>query len=226
MEGTKSSAASAADLEAVLARIEGRLAAIESAVQPVVRAAHDAEKLLATATDIADEKLAKLGDVEGRLSAVSDVLERLSRPQTLASLSKLVDVAENAPGLVATATDILDQLMAEAGEQGLELSQVFDNARRLTFGLLKLTSSPELRALLDSGMLDPRALASLGQLAESLVAVREGGAPRVGMLGALRALGDADVQRALGFALQVAAGFGRTLEATRPTPKQLTTGSR
>ena len=139
------------------------------------------------------------------------MIERLSRPQTLASLRELVDIAENAPGLAATFTDMFDEVMAGAAEEGLELSQVFDNLKRLLFGLLKLTTSPELRALLDSKMLDPRALMSLGQVAQALVQVADREPPRVGMLGALRALSNQDVQRALGFLLQLAAGFGRSL---------------
>lgn len=202
----------AADLGAVLRRIDARLARLEEAVAPAAALSGEVPKMVATFTDVVDEKAAQIGDLELRVAALTDVVERLSRPQTLASLRKLVDIAENAPGLVATFTDVMDEVMAEAGEEGLQLSQVVDDSKRLLFGLLKLTTSPELRGLLDSGMLDPRALESLGQVAHALVQVRERPVPRVGLFGAVRALGRGEVQSAVGFLLQVAASFGETLE--------------
>lgn len=217
-----------AELSAVLARIDARIANLERVLAPAGELSANASNALATLIDAIDEKAAKLGDLEGRLAAVGDVIERLSRPRTMGSLRNVVDLAENAPGLVATFVDVVDEAMAEAGAQGLELAQVVDNARRLLLGLLRLTTSPELRALLDSGMLDPRALESLGQVASALVRARQGAAAPVGMLGALRALGNPDVQRALGLVLQVAANFGRALgepEPASPSPQRLTAGS-
>jgi len=201
-----------ADLGEVLRRIDARLARLEETVAPIAELTREAPKMVATFTDVVDDKAAQLGDVERRLEALSDVVERFSRPQTLASMRKLVDLAENAPGLLATFTDVVDEVMAEAGEGGLELSQVVEDSKRLLFGLLKLTTSPELRALLDSGMLDPRALESLGQVAHALVQVRERAVPRVGLFGTVRAMGRGEVQRAVGFLLEVAASFGSTLE--------------
>lgn len=229
MAGSAASRASgdgSGGLEEVLARIDARLARLEEAMAPVAELGREAPKMLATVTDVVDDKAAQLGDVEHRLTALSDVVERLSRPQTLASLRKLVDIAENAPGLLATFTDVVDELMAEAGEDGLELAQVVEDSKRLLFGLLKLTTSPELRGLLDSGMLDPRALESLGQVAHALVQVREGAVPRVGLFGTVRALGRGDVQRAVGFLLEVAGSFGRTLEgaASGGEPRKLPSG--
>lgn len=200
-------------LEDTLARIEARLSRIEQAVEPARAMRENASNVLATITDVLDEKMATLGDVDGRLRALSELTERVSRQETLASLSKLVAIAESAPGLVATVTDVLDEVMSEAGKDGLELAQVFESTRKLLFGLLKLTSSSELQALLESGMVEPRALRALGRVATSLVEVSALPAPRVGMFGALRALSNDDVQRALGFVLQFAAGFGRTLDA-------------
>src|SRR5690606_6118852 len=122
------------------------------------------------------------------------------------------DLAENAPHLVATVADIVDETMAEAAEDGLDLTHIVDDGKRLLFGLLRVTTSPELRALLDSGMLDPRALHSLGSVAEPRAEASESGPPRVGLLGAMRALSAPDTQRALGFLLRIASAFGRTLK--------------
>lgn len=209
------------DLAGALARIEARLMRIEGALEPAATIADKLPALIATAVDTIDDQAARLGDVEQRVGALTDVLERLTRPATLASLKRLVDMAEQAPQLLAVATDVFDETMSEAAAQGLELSQVVDELKRLVFGLLRLTTSSELKSALESGMLAPRALGTLGKVAGALVEVSDEPPARVGALGALRALRDRDVQRALGFLLQVAQSFGRALAEDTATTKQL-----
>ncbi len=205
----------AADLAATLERIEARLDRLERALAPVAELTAKGPALAATVGDILDEQAVRLGDFERRVQSLGDTLERLTRPQTMTSLRQVIDLAENAPNLVATMTDIMDELMAEAEKQGLDLTHIVDDGGRLLIGLLKLTTSAELRALTSSGMLDPRALESLGTVAKTLIEANETEPPRVGMLGAIRALSDSDTQRALGFLLRVARGFGRTLKRDR-----------
>ncbi|HJL00942.1 MAG TPA: DUF1641 domain-containing protein [Polyangiaceae bacterium LLY-WYZ-15_(1-7)] len=212
--GKKPNGSPPADLHTTLRRIDERLARLEAALEPVAELTAQAPALVATAGDIADEWASDLGDVDERVRALGDVLERLTRPQTLASLRKVVDLAESAPDLIATLGDVLDETMAEAAEQGLELTHLVDDAKRLTIGLLKLTTSPELRALLDSGMLDPKALMTLGAAARSVANASDVEPPKVGLFGAMRALRDGDVQRAVGFVLKVAGGFGQSLRRT------------
>lgn len=205
------SGANGVDLAATLARIEARLERLERGLAPITALADQVPAITATVGDIVDERAAQLGDVEGRVQALGDLLERLTRPSTLASLRRVVDVAESAPALVATFTDVMDELMQEAATDGLDLTHLVDDGKRLLLGLLRLTTSPELRALMSSGMLDPRALTTLGSVARTVVEANETEPPRVGMFGAVRALGNEDVQRALGFLLRVAGGFGRSL---------------
>ena len=199
------------DLAAVLARLDARLERLERGLAPITTFAEQAPALAATVGDIVDERAAQLGDVEERVGALVDLVERLTRPQTLASLRKVVDVVESAPSLVATAADVFDELMSEAANEGLDLTHLVDDSKRLAMGLLRLTTSPELRALMSSGMLDPRALITLGSVARTVVEANASEPPRVGMFGAVRALAHEDVQRALGFLLRVAGGFGRSL---------------
>ncbi|MCA9616104.1 MAG: DUF1641 domain-containing protein [Sandaracinus sp.] len=203
--------ASTSDLAATLARIDARLERLERRLAPITELAEHAPALAATVGDIVDERAAQLGDVEDRVGALFDLLERLTRPQTLASLRQVVDLAESAPNLVATAVDVFDEVMAEASREGLDLTHLVDDSKRLAMGLLRLTTSPELRALMTSGMLDPRALTTLGSVARTVVEANETEPPKVGMFGAVRALGNDDVQRAVGFLLRVAGGFGRSL---------------
>lgn len=205
----------APNLAATLERIEARLEGLERALAPVAELTTQGPAIAATLGDIIDEQTVRLGDFERRVRALSETLEHLSRPQTMASLRQVVEIAENAPNLIATLADITDELMAEAEGEGLDLTHIGDDGRRLLIGLLKLATSPELRSLMDSGMLDPRTLESLGTVAKTLVEANETEPPRVGLFGAMRALSDEDTQRAVGFLLRVAQSFGRALKRER-----------
>ncbi len=84
---------------------------------------------------------------------------------------------------------------------------------RATEGLLIHLDAIALLAR--SGVLDSGALSVLEQAARALTRAAERPAPAVGALGALRALGDPGVQRALGFLVEVARGLGQGLGAPR-----------
>lgn len=199
------------EVMAALARLDARLERLERALAPIAELAGQGPAMAATVGDILDEQAARLGDVEDRVRGLGDVLERVTRPGTLATIRRIADVADSAPNLVATFTDVLDELMDEASRDGLDLTHLVDDAKRLLLGLLRLTTSPELKALMASGMLDPRALTTLGMVARTVVEANESEPPRVGMFGAVRALGHHDVQRAVGFLLRIAQGFGQSL---------------
>jgi uncharacterized protein YjgD (DUF1641 family) len=194
------------DVGVVLARIDARLSRLERSLEPVLALASEAPNVIATAGDILDEKAARLGDAEARLNALVDVAERLSRPETLASMKKALDVFESAPDAVATLADVADELMGELAAEGIDFSRVVGDVKRFSVWMLRLATAPQLRQMLDPGAID-----SLGQLATVLVEARERPGAKVGLFGALRAMRDDDVQRAVGFLLEMAAGFGRTL---------------
>lgn len=194
------------EIAQILARIESRLGRLESALGPVLALAERAPLAVATLTDVVDEKAARIGDVEARSNALVGLALRLSRAETLEKIEALVDLAEDAPAMVATLGDTFDELMDEAHRAGLDLSRLVPDGKRALFGLLELTSAPELHA-----MLAPGAIQSLGELARVLVETRARPAPRVGLFGALRAMRDEDVQRSIGFLLELASALGRAL---------------
>ena len=107
------------DLQSTLRRIEARLARLEQTLEPIAELSAHAPALIATAGDIIDETALELGDVDERVRGAIDVLERLTRPKTLEHLRKLVDIVEDAPNVVATGVDIVDELMDEAAQEGI-----------------------------------------------------------------------------------------------------------
>lgn len=64
-------------------------------------------------------------------------------------------------------------------------------------------------------MLDPRTTRVVGVAGEALVATVDEGVQPAGPLGALRALGDADVKTVVGFTLRFAKNFGKALVQQR-----------
>ena len=70
-----------------------------------------------------------------------------------------------------------------------------------------LASRPGVVELL--GAIDDRTLDALSSVARSMKEAGDGEPRSVGLFGALGAMRDPDVRRALGYALTVAEGFGR-----------------
>ena len=203
------------DIASTLRRIEQRLARLEATLAPVEELVSNSEATIATVGDIFDEQARAIGNVDIRLRALGEILERLTRPKTLETLAGLVDIAEEAPNIAATLGDIADEVIAEAAKDGLDTTHLLGQAKKLVFGLLRVTVSPELDALLSSGMLDPKALKVLGYTARAVADAAEKESPQVGLFGAMGRLGDPDVKTAVGFLLQVAGSLGRTLKRNK-----------
>jgi len=147
-----------------------------------------------------DPVLAALERIELRLAAV----ERVA-----ATLAPTAGLASTLPGAVAMLADTFDGIALQLGAAGVDL----DARMRSVVRALEVSTAPRavdaLASLVTSRLLDPSALAVVSQLAAALAeptTVRP-----VGAWGALKALRDPDVQRALGFLLGVARQFGQNL---------------
>lgn len=149
-----------------------------------------------------DPVLAALARIERRLEAV----ERVA-----AAIAPSAELASTLPGAVAVLIDTFDGVAARLGEAGVNL----DDRMRSVGTALEVATAPRavagLAALVESKLLEPSSLATVSQLASALA--EHGASEPVGAWGALRALRDPDVQRALGFLLAVARQFGKNLAA-------------
>lgn len=147
-----------------------------------------------------DPVLAALERIERRLAAVEQVAR---------AIAPLAGVAETMPGAVAVAVDTFDGLAARLGGAGIDL----DARMMAVLRAVEVATAPRavngLASLVESHLLEPSALAVVSQLAVALTSA--GDARPVGTWGMLKALRDPDVQRALGFALAIARGFGQQL---------------
>ncbi len=210
------------DLEATLRRIEARLERLEQTLEPIAQAVTAAPDLTSTAVDVIDDWANQHGDLDARLRTLSELFERLTRPETLAPLMTFVELTEQVKPAVATITDIIDEAMAQAAAEGMEIERLVESTKNALLRLAQLATAHEVQALLDSGMLDPRALSTLGLTARAVADASERPAVRVGMLGALRAARQPSVQRALGFLISVAENLGESLGSD---PKLLPNGN-
>ncbi len=219
-----------------------RLLSRPEALHQLADLAEQAPGVLAGAVDTLDGVMARLHqagvDVDQRLVAALPVLDRATRPETLAALSRLLDnshqlnaladIAEVGPGMVAGAVDTLDSLAARITARGIDLDErahlLAEAAEALTdpviIKLLKTVAArgPDLTRLVDtllvSGIFDAEAVDVVGSTSKAVVQTRIQNPAPVGAFGALTAVFDPDVQRALGFAVEFARTFGRRLERT------------
>lgn len=228
-------------LTALLERIDLRLARLEDAVARIDGLTHGAPAVVATVADVVDGMVARLAergvDVDERVRAMTRLAEKVTSPASLSALETLVErldslegalrLVDQAPGVVAIVVDTIDGIAARLGDDGVDV-----DARVCTMvGLLERLTAPRtsaaLATLLDSKLLDPRAVGLLVQLGDSLTAASELAPPSVGAWGAFRALSDPDIQRAVGLLIAVGKQLGRALTASAsPAPKQLPPSSK
>ena len=179
--------------------------------------------------DTIDDALTRAADrgvvVDERAREGLRLLEKLTEPETAAALERILDrsdqleeltaLAEDAPDAIATVVDILDAEYARAAAQGYDPERTLRQAFGALSRLGELFRTDEFEALLDSGVLDPKALQVVGSLGSALVESQKeasrGETPKRGFFGLLGALRDPDVQRALGFITTFAKKFGRRL---------------
>ncbi len=153
---------------------------------------------------------ASLQALDERTRAIAEVAEAL-RP--------LAALAQQAPALTAVLMDSFDEVMQSAIENGIDVERGLLNGAgaALRFGATMDTEKVrDLDALLKSGVLAPGPLRLIGDLAQSLGDAAASPPAPLGLMGLVKALGRPDVQRAVGFLVAVAEGFGRRLREAPP----------
>jgi hypothetical protein len=124
-----------------------------------------------------------------------------------------------APALAAILIDSFDDVMRDAAERGIDVERGLLNGAEaaLRFGAtMDAEKVKALEALLNSGVLAPSTLRVIGEMGRAVTDTAATAPTAVGALGLLRALGDPDVQRALGFLITFAQRFGSRLRELQP----------
>jgi hypothetical protein len=197
--------------QAVLERIDARLERIEARLAQLDPLLDAAPGLIATLGDSFDEAAAEL-DLHERVRAGLGLLERATRPETLAQLEAALDLLDALPGTIAVLGDTVDELAREAAARGLPVDRLVPELGRALEATLRLLTNAQIQRLLESDRLLPSAVEALDAAARAMAVAQEAASPRLGLFGALRAAREPEVQRALGFAIDVARRFGANLE--------------
>lgn len=198
--------------------LESLLDRVENLAQIVEQAPH----MTSIATDTVDGLFASAArhgvDVEERLRLSLTLLERLTAPDTVQVLQKLLDnmhvlesAVDSGPGMVAMAVDTIDGVYEQALSNGVDIEVMARQGLQATARFYELVQSDEVQALMNSGVLAPETLEVLGCAADALANSRDD-IEEAGPFTALRALSDPNVQKALGFLLQFTHKFGSNLQ--------------
>ena len=148
---------------------------------------------------------ASLQALEDRTRAVAELVDAL-RP--------LLALAGQAPALAAMLGDTFDDVMRTAMDNGIDVERGVLNGAgaALRFGAaMDGEKVQQLEALLQSGVFDPSALRVIGELARAVSETASAPPTAIGLTGLVKALGNPNVQRALGFLVTFADRFGNRL---------------
>jgi hypothetical protein len=148
-----------------------------------------------------------LESIDERLRAIAEVADAL-RP--------LVDLAAQAPALVALAGDSFDDVVRRAMADGIDVERGIVNGAgaALRFGaMMDAEKVREMEALLQSGVLAPSVLKIIGGMGQALLDTVAAQPKPVGMVGLVKAFANPDIQRGLGFLITFAERFGAQLGA-------------
>ncbi|MEQ1565156.1 MAG: DUF1641 domain-containing protein [Myxococcota bacterium] len=139
-------------------------------------------------------------DLEGPATAGLDLLKIATEPGTMKALETVIGLA---PDLVRLVGPFMRQLgEIDEGTLGKAL-QFLTSRETLELAALLHDRTPALRALLEAADLDPSTLALLKATNEAAAAAVATPTEPVGLFGLLRALGDPQVQRTLGFGVNL-----------------------
>ena len=143
-----SSATEEASLAGSIQQLLHKIDSLERKVDMLQRTMQETPGMAAMATDIVDEALRNARDsgvdVGTHLKNTVQLVHRLTDNTTLANLEKLMDLTQEAPGLLSMIVDILDAQLRSTAASGIDIEA------RLTsvLGLLtKLTDPVTIQAL-------------------------------------------------------------------------------
>ena len=148
-------------------------------------------------------------DIPARLSAVTELVEKVTRPDTINKLNQLIELSEKLPGLASMGVDMLDEGYQRAAERGVDWTTLNEHGLEMLTALTKLLTSDEFKALMQSGVLDPCTIKVVAKAGEAMVDSNREPVKPAGIWSMLTGMADKDRQRALGFLLSFSKHFGK-----------------
>ncbi|MCF6148712.1 MAG: DUF1641 domain-containing protein [Candidatus Kuenenia sp.] len=217
--------ADTARIAELLTQVSGRIDSLERSLSGIEVIAKKLPAVMAVTTDAADEyyrETAKSGiDIDERFKKVSELLIQLTDPKKIDTISQFIEKIDNLtplleqlermPDTLAVMVDSFDELCRNAQRSGLDLESIIKQGKNAAAIFNELLKSDELKTLMNSGILDPKAVSVVAQAGCALAECREDRPQKIGLIGLMKAIWNCDLQRALGFLISFGKRFGRLL---------------
>lgn len=206
-------------MEALILRRLDALDAKLDRLSPLLEMGTAGSGAMAAMVDVADEEVRHLAeqgvDADARLKRLFHLLLELTREDTLERFEEAVKLARDLPGMLAAGVDVLDVEAGQLRDDGIDPMEALTNGARaaLEFGVaVGPREVRSLKALLASDALAPEAIEVVSMAANALVETRMRGCGPMGPLSLLGALRDPQVQKGLGFLVEVGRSFGAAMQ--------------
>ncbi len=213
----------------ILTQISNRLDSLEKSASNVETSAEKFPAAMSITTDAIDEvysnALSSGIDIEERLKNGMKVLIPLTEPKTINSISlllrkidslePLIKTLDNLPNTLAVMVDSFDEMYKKAARSGVDIESLLKQASDTALRLNELLKSDELKALMKSGILNPKTVSMVGQAGCALANCKDDQPKRVGIVGLLKAILNHDLQHAVGFLIRFGKRFGQLLNNTK-----------
>ena len=109
--------------------------------------ADQAPGLISMITDSLDEAFrtskASGVDIESKLSATLELANKLTTPEMVVKLKGLIELSEQAPGLISMFIDSIDEEMAKVAETGIDLKALSTLSQKLSKAVTKANKMPK-----------------------------------------------------------------------------------
>lgn len=216
-----------------------RLERIESLLEKLTTTMESAPTMISMATDTFDEIAKSSSDsgitIDDRVRSGGNLLKRLIDPATSANIHKILDIMDQAPGLMSMIADTFDEYATDSAQSGITIDQrlkgliaLFNQITepKMVEKIEQLVSiSNQLPGLVAMGidtidevargtdLMGPQNISLLtsamkaNQYAHSIPPMKVGG-----IFGLLKVLKDEEVQKMLGFMINFARAFGKEMD--------------
>lgn len=192
------------------------------------------EDAFATGADFVDEKVSAAAehgaDLEPRFDGLLSLLKEVTQPDTLASLSELVQrlpqlvqlmrLADEIPSIIAALADAMDDFQKRCQGDGIDVEKSIANGIHAALFLTTHIEKDDLERLgqlLKSEIFSHNAISVISNAANSLASAQQNSTQsrtpdRVGVFGLIGLLRNPDIQRSIAFAAKFGERFGKNMD--------------
>ena len=150
-----------------------RIDTLEQTVDRLTTVIEQGPGLLSMTADIADEtykKAAQKGiNLEQRLGAALEIAEKLTAPAMVSQLNSVLEIANQAPGLVSMVADMADDAVKQAANKGVNIEERLGAALEIAEKLTAPAMVSQLNSVLEIANQAPGLVSMVADMADDAV---------------------------------------------------------